>query len=93
MVRLRGYLYAIYFGVLGVSTKASFNRAGEESAAWRPEFLRYAYETYSSKWLKVQTIEELPPVASFETQRAFSFLVMEAVTTIEELSSVVSFVT
>ena len=45
--------YAIYFGALGVSTKASFNRAGEEFAAWRSGFLRYMHETYSSEWLKV----------------------------------------
>ena len=67
LVRLRGYPYAINFGALGVSTKASFNRAGEEFAAWRPGFLRYMHETCSSEWLKVlEAIEELPPAVSLE---------------------------
>ena len=67
MVRLGGYPYAINLGALGVSTKASFNRAGEEFAAWRPGFLRYMHETYSSEWLKVlEAIEELPPAVSLE---------------------------
>ena len=53
LVRLEGYPYAINFGALGLFTKASFNRAGEEFAAWRLGFLRYMHEIYSSEWLKV----------------------------------------
>ena len=53
LVRLGGYPYAINFGARGVSTKASFNTAGVEFAAWRPGFLRYMHETCSSEWLKV----------------------------------------
>ena len=76
LVRLGGYPYAIYFGTLGVSTKASFNRAGEEFAAWRPGFLRYVHETYLSEWLKVlEAMKELSPAVSLKRRWAFSLLV------------------
>ena len=69
LVRLGGDLYAIYFATLGVSTTASFNRAGEEFAAWRSGFLRYMHETCLSECLEVlEAIQELLPAVSFDMQ-------------------------
>ena len=53
LVRLGGEPYVIHFGALGVSTKASFNRAGKEFTTWRSEFLKYVHETCSSEWWMV----------------------------------------
>ena len=94
LVRLGGNLYGIDVDALGASAKASFNRAGEEFAVWRPGFLRYMHETYSSEWLKVfKGMKELSPAVSLKTRWAFSLLARRAAVIVEELSSGVPFET